>query len=589
MPNCYNPSANQPLLITDDQDNLIPLTNEVATQFIPRAAKDALVQKDRTKYTAEVFTPAAICALQVNTAIELLAQGLQPDTVVLEACCGEAPYLTQRYDAHFNHPIPSSERNGLFDKKLALVNATYDGDNVAQWHERAKVALQTTYAFDLQADNAVIARANLLASYEEAAPGGSLPATLRAEVETILAHNVWQMDILQEGKAVSLFETEEHLPGVYDINLTNWATGEQVPFNQRFAPDIIIANPPYQTLDTETNPNSATPIYPAIIDRLLSLNPQVCSVIIPARWYTSGKSVRAFRAARLDDPYLVRVDDFPDSSVLFPGTSIRGGCCILTWDKSRINEDLHVLVQPYTRALEPQPSATRVLDTLSLGIFIRDAIGETVAQTLLAHPDFVSMQTVASMTNVFGLPTVFKHDQRITKDRNSVPNPVELYGYGGHIGWIDRSVIEKGHDLIDSRKLYCSRINTIGCVESDANLILHMSDSPSVCTDTYFEIAGCLNLNETELFLLGRYLQTSFARYCINLVKDNVQCTHKTLRLVPLPSVDVLYRFAHYVDDYLALDHAYMDYYGLDSTQQAHILATIAPMAKPLAKPGHSR
>ena len=118
----------------------------------PRTAKSKEQVLDRIKNNAEVFTPSWICNEQNNLIDEQWFKGKSPfnesvdkgwltkhevinfehlenkswidyvkDTR-LEITCGEAPYITSRYDSVSGKYIEVNNRIGLLDRKLRLIN-----------------------------------------------------------------------------------------------------------------------------------------------------------------------------------------------------------------------------------------------------------------------------------------------------------------------------------------------------------------------------------------------------------------------------------------------------------------------------------
>lgn len=189
--------------------------------FLPRVLKSFDEQRARSKDKAEVFTPAWIVNKQNNLVDEQwigrrgafnteISNFWTPTAHVdlgdaswksyvtsarMEVCCGEAPYLTTRYDAADGMGIPVKVRVGLLDRKLRVVSE--NTDRPESWVKWAKAAVQSVYAYDFQGDNVVLARENLLLAFKEsyedrfdADPGD---AVLKGVAE-ILSWNVWQMD-----------------------------------------------------------------------------------------------------------------------------------------------------------------------------------------------------------------------------------------------------------------------------------------------------------------------------------------------------------------------------------------------------------
>lgn len=210
-----------PQLITGDKSNVIK----------PRFRKDSDSLVDRMQEMAEVFTPSWICNLQNNAvderwfgrkdvfnrayedehgvhhweAITDLIQFPEGKTwkdyvlaTQLEISCGEAPYLISRYDAVTGELIPIEQRIGLLDRKLRIVGE--NTDTADDWFEWGKEAYKSTYAYEWQGDNLLIARKSMLLSFIEYYQHkfSEQPSLDRIKsVAHIISWNVWQMDGLK--------------------------------------------------------------------------------------------------------------------------------------------------------------------------------------------------------------------------------------------------------------------------------------------------------------------------------------------------------------------------------------------------------
>lgn len=166
----------------------------------PRVLKSKEQQTGRVKDMAEVFTPAWV----VKKMVEYIAPP-QPspkeeeDTFLtlrcLELTCGEAPFLVSRYDATTGLPMPVGERVGILDRKLGMINNRQLSDE--EWFAQVRQAFQTTYGYEWQGDNLLLARENLLYTfidYYEARFGCQPGVQLLHDYADIISWNLWQMD-----------------------------------------------------------------------------------------------------------------------------------------------------------------------------------------------------------------------------------------------------------------------------------------------------------------------------------------------------------------------------------------------------------
>lgn len=211
----YSPEAEiLPELITGEHDYLIQ----------PRSVKAKEKQTDRTRDKAEVFTPSWVCNKQNNLVDEkwfgrknvfnietpdgwdTIQEPISfssaertwqkyVDAQRLEITCGEAPYLVSRYDTVSGNSIPISDRIGLLDRKLRIVNENVQSDD--EWITWTIRAYQSIFGYEFQGDNLLLARENLLVTfidhYQNRFDSAPSIKILRSIANTI-AWNIWQMD-----------------------------------------------------------------------------------------------------------------------------------------------------------------------------------------------------------------------------------------------------------------------------------------------------------------------------------------------------------------------------------------------------------
>lgn len=162
----------------------------------PRYMKTALDQKSRTKDKAEVFTPASIVK-RMNDSFDTNYIGSYEDYIcrkVLEVTCGEAPFLTTRYDASSGQQIPCSDRVGLLDRKLQRIPNSVDK---SEWIALATKSLKSTYGYEWQEDSIFLARKNLLLNTIEYHIDRFNELPDQDDIKewaTIISYNIFRMD-----------------------------------------------------------------------------------------------------------------------------------------------------------------------------------------------------------------------------------------------------------------------------------------------------------------------------------------------------------------------------------------------------------
>jgi hypothetical protein len=233
-----------PELITGANGNVI----------MPRVQKHKDLQQLRVRDMAEVYTPSWICNAQNNLIDnawferegifnnEILNSNgsyswqINPEKITfpegkswkhyvrdirLEMACGEAPYITSRYDTTTGEFIPIENRIGLLDRKLRVVSENID--NTSEWLEAAQTAYKSTYAFEWQGDSLLLAREAMLYTFLDnyVEKFGNKPLVKSIQyIAYIISWNVWQMDGLKgvipsschDELTIELFGDEEKSP-----------------------------------------------------------------------------------------------------------------------------------------------------------------------------------------------------------------------------------------------------------------------------------------------------------------------------------------------------------------------------------------
>lgn len=355
------------------------ITGPNASVIKTRARKAMEQQSERTRQHAEVFTPLWICRKMNDYADEVwfgsgevfFREGRPTPVVVfppkkdwkkyvdskrLEITCGEAPYLVSRYDVETGEMIPIPKRVGLLDRKLRVVNE--NAQDEAEWLEWAVRAFQVTYGFEFQGDNVLIARVNLLMTFEEYLQARWEREPTEAEWEkliNIIAWNIWQMDGLsgtipygtaeEEFQQMDLFgmftpasdaNEENRQP---NCRIFNWRGDRSMEYlslkrkgDRAMKFDFIIGNPPYQDDTIGDNKTFAPPIYHLFLDAAYKVADGV-EMIHPARFlFNAGTTPKQWNRQMLEDPHLKVLYYEQDSSKVFSNTVIKGGIAITYHD-----------------------------------------------------------------------------------------------------------------------------------------------------------------------------------------------------------------------------------------------------------------
>lgn len=297
--------------------------------------------------------------------------------------------------------------------------------------------------------------------------------------------------------------------------------------------DVVIGNPPYQESDGGANA-SASPTYHYFVEVAKALTPQYISLIMPSRWYSGGKGLDSFRDTMLSDIHIRQILDFPNPDEVFPSTNIRGGVCVVNWDKSwNSNKNLTRVITFENNVIKNDVQRTIKFDDLD--IFIRDStsveILEKINKVTPLHEGRIS--DFASPLKPYGFRGFFIRDERFHADASILQNPVKCYGKGV-VGFVERDEIKVKTEWIDKWKIFTARANNIGTELNDDNFNTIIGEPGTICTETYIVIGADLNLDEGSAQNLSEYLKTKFSRLLHGIAKSSHDAARTTYKFIPL-------------------------------------------------------
>ena len=348
-------------------DRITPskVTGNYANLIQPRSEKSKYEQKDRTKIRAEVFTPNWLVAKQngyVESELGSLSLEEYVDLRWLEITCGEAPYMVTRYDTVTGKEIPLSERVGFVDRKLQRISREVSDE--AAFYELIKEAYRASYGYEYQGDSLLLARENLLATFEDyylAKTGNKPTLEQKKEIATIISYNVFQMDGLKkispysatqkQSQQLSLFSDEMEVEQAEEskTQIKDWKKNKMIGFERLSSEesemkfDVVIGNPPYQE-EAQGTSTKDMPIYHKFISESYKISKKA-SLITPARFLSNaGGTPKTWNQQMLNNQH-VKVSFFEQKSGnVFPGTDIKVGVAVTYYDTEQEFEPIEVFV-----------------------------------------------------------------------------------------------------------------------------------------------------------------------------------------------------------------------------------------------------
>lgn len=327
-----------------------------------RARREMEHRQNRVKSHGEVSTPLWLCRRMTRDMEKACDSAADWKTYVsrkcLEITCGEAPFLVSRYDIETGEMIRIGDRIGILDKKISMVNENaYDRNEWIFWVTRA---FESTYGYEFQGDNLIIARVNLIMTFEEYYEDRWNEKPLIKEYEkiiNIITWNLWQMDGLTG--TIPYYETEDFQQiSMSDLffqsdaaekdklrkplcRVYNWRRGSSICFStmreekRKMKFDFIIGNPPYQEEQEGDNKTYAPPIYHKFMDAAYKISDRV-ELIHPARFlFNAGSTPKPWNRERLNDPHFKVLWYEQNSSKVFSHTDIKGGVAVTYRDAEK--------------------------------------------------------------------------------------------------------------------------------------------------------------------------------------------------------------------------------------------------------------
>ena len=368
------------------------ITGECSDLIKTRARRAMEQRTERTRQHAEVFTPFWVVKKMNDFADErwfdrksgiykLTEDGKicfgrkkhwkrYVDARRLEITCGEAPFLATRYETETGEAIPIADRIGLLDRKLRVV--TENAQNLEEWKTWALRAVQSIYGYELQGDNLLIARVNILFTVEEHLFYRWKQKPEKPWLEklcNVIVWNLWQMDGIRGCVPVPPAPTEEQLSlfppideqtnlfGEMEIKdipcrLFDWRGDHSISYSalrkkgsELMKFDFIIGNPPYQ----EPAPGGSTsdkPIYHLFMEESYKIGDCV-ELITPARFlFNAGGTPKEWNKQMLENVHLKVLFYEPDANRIFNNIVFTGGVAVTSYDAKKATTPIGIFI-PY--------------------------------------------------------------------------------------------------------------------------------------------------------------------------------------------------------------------------------------------------
>ena len=555
---------------------------------LPRMMKQTDTQQQRTRKKGEVFSPAWVCN-KMNNALDAdwfrglgaeesagqftveLPQGWQTvETPVqfpackgktpawvqyvqsrrLEVTCGEAPFLASRYDAATGEMIPVARRIGILDRKLRVVSENAATEE--EWLKFATHAVQSTYGYEYQGDNLLLARVNLLLTYAEHLQARWQRKPTKEELQpiaNIISWNVWQMDGLhlsvpggkpqpeaEQLDLFSMFGAAELQPPTVSCKVKKWRKGshgtaqnfetiQEGSTSMKF--DYVIGNPPYQEMLENT---SDRPVYNDFMEASYRISDKV-ELITPARFlFNAGKTPKEWNQKMLNDPHLTVLMYEQQSAKVFANTDIKGGVVVTYRDETKNYGEIGTFTSyPALNAIVKKVVHKGSFSSIEDWIFVQNKFDLEMLYT--DHPEYRKIvgsggKEKRLTTPIFSQLGVFSDERRNQTDLKilGLISNKRFYRY------IDPKYIEQ-HENLKKYKVILPKSNGSGAIGEV--LSTPLIGEPFIgYTQSFISIGALDTKNEAEALL--KYVKSKFMRTMLGVLKVTQDNNKSVWKYVPL-------------------------------------------------------
>ena len=293
--------------------------------------------------------------------------------------------------------------------------------------------------------------------------------------------------------------------------------------------DAVVGNPPYQITDGSGGSNDA-PIYQYFVESAQQLSPNYVSLIIPSRWFTTGREnlLGDFRRNMLTNRKIANLFVYTNSRDIFPTVEIKGGLCYFLLDENHSDDCMYTLIHDGKRDV-----CMRKLDEFD--VLIREPQLATIVKKVMDRTA-ETVDSIVSNDTPFGIPTnpfsSGKKSVRIFEESNDDHNTLLYYieKQVRKVAYVQKSDITKNSSDIDKCKVFIPEAAGSG---NDPYVVGKPEYAPqnSICSQTFLYVP--FN-DESEAKNFISYLKTKFFRVLVSACKISQHTPSKTYRFVPV-------------------------------------------------------
>jgi site-specific DNA-methyltransferase (adenine-specific) len=285
-------------------------------------------------------------------------------------------------------------------------------------------------------------------------------------------------------------------------------------------------------------------------------------MVIPARWYSGGRGLDEFRDEILSEGKIAELHDFPETELVFPNVTIRGGVCYFRWTKDHKGA---TLISNHSKD-HPVSISTRLMLEKGLTTFVRYNEAISILKKVRKFNENTYDQRVLSQ-NPFGLRSNFSDFSTIkTKTKSILLFRSRRGSSADKEVYVSEDQILSNSEYKNRTKVLVSKASP-GGDEYPHSVFSSPIVSPinTISTETYLIVDFAKTIDEANN--LVNYMKTRFFRFLISLIKSTQNISKSSFAFVPIQDLTINWTDAELYKKY-----------GITKEEQGFIEKMIRPM-----------
>jgi hypothetical protein len=283
---------------------------------------------------------------------------------------------------------------------------------------------------------------------------------------------------------------------------------------------IAVGNPPYQESDGGQG-GSAKAVYNLFTEALMdSKEIHEFVLVIPSRWFTSGKGAKDFREKVISLKTIKKIQHFVDSKSVFPTVDIQGGICFFHY-KSDYNDNVEFEMN----------GENYKIDLSCSDIILDDPRGYGIFDKIKSRWSGAYVSKIAWSVRPWAIRTYYFERKKPLP--NGHKDAIPCFSRRRTILNADINDIPKNLDKVDDWKVAVPTGYSLG--SRRVTLPPHqyfIVPKGHITTETYNIVGSFKKKTEAENF--RNYLATNFSRYLLGLRKVTQHIYQSQWDWVPL-------------------------------------------------------